>query len=309
VTTVNLLNPFWFGTPAIHLYWRLYVLSTEDGDAIRIQEIEMAATAGGANQCTGGTASASSEFFDGTKAAANAFDGTGAAWASDETAAPNKGGGGWNQWVQYEFPAPVGVAEIRITADGFVVNSAPYAFTLLGSNDGVNWTAYLRVFGEPLWTTNEQRTYAVPSTPINLSAAPRIWFIEVVANDGGTGGWGVAEIELADSAAGASIATGGKAISQPWFTVRPPSLAFDGASTPEYVSRNGDYRSGFIAYELVTGSALHEVRITSRAGAAASQAPRTFNIKSSVDGYHFTTELAVASSSGWGGSETRTFEL
>jgi hypothetical protein len=308
VTTVNLLNPFWFGTPAIHSYWRLYILAVGNGDVVRIQELEMAATAGGANQCTGGTASASS-FFDGTKVPANAFDGTNTEWMAAETAAPNLGGGGWDEWVQYEFPAPVGVAEIRIRGSDLVTNGSPYAFTLLGSNDGVNWTAYLQVFGETSWSLDEQRTYAVPSTPIDLSAAPRIWFIEVVANDGGTGGWGVTEIALADSAAGASIATGGKAISQPWFIVLPPLQAFDGSSFTEYGSNGGNYRSGFIAYELVTGSALHEVRITSRAGIAASQAPRTFNIKSSVDGYHFTTERAVASSSGWGSAETRTFVL
>jgi len=303
-----LVNPYWFGNvPGVHSYWRLYVLSTEGGDVIRVQEIEMAATAGGADQCTGGTASASS-VFDGTKVAANAFDGTGAEWMAAATSAPNLGGGGWDEWVQYEFPTPVGVEEIRITASGSTANSAPYAFTLLGSNDGVNWTAYLRVFDEPVWTTNEQRTYAVPTTPIDLSAAPRIWFVEVVANDGGTGGWGVTEIELATSAGGASIATGGEAISQPWFSTSSPAMAFDGLSAA-YISKNGDYRSGFIAYELVTGSALYEVRITSRSGAAASQAPQTFNIKSSVDGYHFTTELAVASSSGWGSSETRTFVL
>jgi len=306
VTTVNLLNSFWGTGP--RRYWRVYILAAERSDRAQLAEVEMAATPGGANICTGGVASASSESL--SQEASNAFDGdVGTNWGAALIGSPDASAGGWDEWIQYEFPAPVTIREVRLRSHLSILNSAPYAFTILSSPDGVTWTAHSRYFGETGWTTSEIRTFAVAEAPINLSAAPRIWLLEVLENDGGTGGWGVNEIYLAQTAGGASIATGGLVNGTSAFAGTPPANAFDGNTATAYATASGFYLKGFLVYELATGSDLYEWRILNRSGGAASQAPRTFNIKSSVDGYHFTTQLAVVGSSGWSASETRTFVL
>jgi hypothetical protein len=284
------------------MFWRVYILASESSEQCSLAEIQMSATAGGANLCTGGTASASSTA--GPNVAANAFDGsTATVWSSALGSAPDGGSGGWDQWIQYEFATPVTIREVRLTSSPAVADSAPGAFTILSSADGITWIAHSRYFGQTGWALTETRTFAVSAAPIDLTVLPRLWLLDILSNAGGAD-LGLTEVYLATSAGGASIATGGQLNGTP----ANPALAFDGDTATVYVTVPG-WKAGFLVYELPTGSDLYEVRIRNRTGTAASQAPGTFDIKSSVDGYHFTTRRSVVGSTGWGSGETRTFVL
>lgn len=291
------------GAPGGHKYWRLYILGADNGGQIGLAGLAMAATTGGADQCSGGTASASSTA--GSNTAANAFDGDNATgWAAESGFTP--------RWIQYEFASAVTVAEIRIRAwtTGTLVfpNFSPNTFTLLGSNDGSTWTAYAQFTGETGWTSGEQRTYAISSTPLPTTGDQPLWRINVTANDGGGGGLGAAEISMASSHGGSDLTGGGKAFATNWFNSSyVPSNLIDNSTGTEWATLSGSYLTGQIVIKLPTAAVINEVKITSRAGGAASQAPRTFTIEYSYDGVNWTVAHTVASSSGWGGTETRTF--
>lgn len=128
-----------------HTHWRVNVTKTQAGSYISFGEIEMAATVGGADQCSGGSsAPASTEL---------AFDNnTATAWWRSTLP----------QWVSYSFTAPVYVASIRITAEhGYAagVTASPENFTVEHSDDGISWTVAGSWTGQVGWTALEVRTF------------------------------------------------------------------------------------------------------------------------------------------------------
>jgi len=141
-----------------HPYWRINISAAQSGNYVSIEEIEMRATVGGADQCTGGTASADSA-YSGTYAASNAFNdvvNTTTPWAS---------GSGFPHWIKYAFPAPVTVAEVTIRSNSAAYggpNEHPKAFTIEWSDDDLSWTVVCTVPNEASWTHNEVKAYTVP---------------------------------------------------------------------------------------------------------------------------------------------------
>lgn len=146
---------------AAHLYWRVLVTSTNSGTLTGIGECEMRATNGGADQCNGGTASASSQ-WSASYVPANAFNNN---YAGNPWHSAN--GGGLPQWLQYQFPAPVDVAELvlQARADG-ENNAAPKTFSLQWSDDGVAWTTLFTHTTNGTWTTGEVRTFRWDGTTV-----------------------------------------------------------------------------------------------------------------------------------------------
>lgn len=143
--------------PAVSaLYWRIYITSntTSTGYA-SIAEIEMRATAGGVDQCTGGTASASSTL--GGAPASSAFDNNPATfWATSN-------GGKIPSWIRYQFPSAVVVSEVTIqarTGGQNDVNQTPSAFEVQHSSNGVDWTT-LSSHTPPTWAAGEIRAFLV----------------------------------------------------------------------------------------------------------------------------------------------------
>ena len=113
-----------------HIYWRIYITGSVGGEYVDIVEIEMRATVGGANQCAGGVASASSTYI--TSSAAEAFDGDiENEWGSD---------GPLPDWIKYQFPSAVDVSEIAIYGDGSGIAQPPTDFALQFSDDDSGWT-------------------------------------------------------------------------------------------------------------------------------------------------------------------------
>lgn len=114
-------------------YVELVFLDTNNNPNVSLAEMIVAASIGGATECSGGTPSASTTYPG--SAVANLFDADPTTWwANDATNTP------WfPQNVTYQFAAPVAVAELRITTrSGF--NQWPNDFLIRASNDGSTWS-------------------------------------------------------------------------------------------------------------------------------------------------------------------------
>lgn len=135
--------------------WR-FEIAHNDGDAsyIGIEEIELRATVGGADQCSGGTASASSE-YNATYAAAKAFDDSiGTRWVT-------AGGQIWAH-IQYLFGSSVTVAEYSIIPDSTDYPRAPKSF-ILEYYDGSDWIPADTRYAETSWSGEREYTVTAPS--------------------------------------------------------------------------------------------------------------------------------------------------
>jgi hypothetical protein len=137
-----------------HLHWRINIFANAgDASLLAISEIEMRATAGGADQCTGGTATASSATsgFE----APNAFDNSATTrWST--AAGPN--------WIAYQFPSAVDVAEYTIQAHETLPSRSPRDWQFEYSDDGVTWTPIEDRYGVTGWTSGQIRTFTLPTT-------------------------------------------------------------------------------------------------------------------------------------------------
>lgn len=143
---------------AAHLYWRLNI-SANAGDANYLQaaEVEMRATAGGADQCTGGTATASSEYSV-DFAAAKAFD-------NDAATRWSTVAGVTSGWIAYQFTAAVEVLEYTIQASSVAGARSPKDWNLEWSDDGTNWTIVETREGYGTWATGEIKTFTLSTSP------------------------------------------------------------------------------------------------------------------------------------------------
>lgn len=141
-----------------HLYWRINISAAQSGAYVSIDEIEMRATAGGSDQCTGGTASSDSHFSSSYAASAAFDDITNGSfpWASNS---------GFPHWIKYAFASPVVVAEVTLRMPTVAyggANERPKDFTIEWSDDNSSWTVARTVTGQTGWSASEVRTYSVP---------------------------------------------------------------------------------------------------------------------------------------------------
>ena len=122
---------------AAHRYWALLLMARPgSGNGVSLAEVQMRATAGGANQCVGGTASGAAT--SGTSAA-GAFDGnTGTHWYN--------GAVGLQTRLSYDFGVAVTVAEVVVTTSGAGLTPdrpgatyGPAACWVQWSDDGTAW--------------------------------------------------------------------------------------------------------------------------------------------------------------------------
>lgn len=139
-------------------YWRIRVTDSHSTDTIftNFSEIQFRATVGGADQATGGTASASSVLSG--NVSSRAFDDDNATqWIS------NSGEAG-PQWIAYDFGDEVDVKEIylRPGSNGTLAARGPRDFDVQYSSDGGSWTTLDTITGEAAWSASESRTYTLP---------------------------------------------------------------------------------------------------------------------------------------------------
>ncbi|MBG4448725.1 discoidin domain-containing protein [Pseudomonas aeruginosa] len=176
---------------AAHRYWRLLLSQSVNSTQPVVGEIAFATSPGGANVATGGVASASK--FDTGFEADKSFDGNASTYWRVSGYIVSGGVGLGNEWIQYDLGAgnAKDVVEMRI---GFPstpgTQTAPRAFTLYWSDDGLNFTRQ-RSWCEQSFANNETKTYdttAIPSGQItnrrvvdrtlryNLAALPQVWY-------------------------------------------------------------------------------------------------------------------------------------
>jgi hypothetical protein len=142
-------------------YWRINVTESRSSGTwwANIAEIELRATAGGADQTGSGTAAAST--VDSTSLNADkAFDNNSATfWSSD-------GGAALPQWISYDFGAATTVSEVLIQAgnDATRATRAPKTFQVQYSSDGSTWETAATITDTPAWSVSESRTFQIPDT-------------------------------------------------------------------------------------------------------------------------------------------------
>jgi len=139
--------------------WRIYATAVGGGTTFALKEIEMRASAGGADQCTGGVGLADSTYQANTTLLA--FDNvtTSASFWAAHTYSPLP------SWIAYKFTSAVSVAELVMRArDSGLQNQAPTAFELQKWN-GSGWDTMLTQSGLS-WSADETKTFSVtvPST-------------------------------------------------------------------------------------------------------------------------------------------------
>lgn len=139
-----------------HKYWRITNFSTVLPDGLSCAKLELRASVGGADQCSGGTASASAQ-FSGTYSADKAFDAsTTTSWfvyASANFAL---------EWLKYAFTIAVSVAEIVYSVGGTFYTSQPVSFDLEWSDDDLFWTKHATInCGTWAGTNPETKTFGV----------------------------------------------------------------------------------------------------------------------------------------------------
>jgi len=126
------------GSPAsgAYLYWRFYCTrnSGAPGGNIAFSEIQFDTGTGAFTVPTGGAASASSDYSTSVN---EAFDGNFSTfWASS--------GANVNDWIQYEFSAPIGFSRIQFSPrDDAYADQGPVSIVIQVSNDGTTFTNLL----------------------------------------------------------------------------------------------------------------------------------------------------------------------
>ncbi len=138
---------------APHRYWRVYITESNSGsdNFIRGYEAEFRGSVGGADQCSGGTASASHN----NSTAYKLFNNNGASdyWLSGGPSAPC--------WFQYDFGAgnAVDVAEWGFTPGNS--SQTPKAFSLQWSDDGSSFTTLSSWSNVTDWIGGAQKLFAI----------------------------------------------------------------------------------------------------------------------------------------------------
>lgn len=251
-----------------HKFWRI-VISRNNGNAYTtLSEVQMRATVGGADQCTGGFASCSG-MGDPAWNADKVFDDNGSTFWAQQVQS--------GAWVMYEFASPVDVAEYTLspTPDGSSLAQSPKSFTLEFSDDGINWGFADARTGQTGWTLGEVRAFTVsmPATIVRL---------EMFAANGGTV-LEMTEVEFRATSGGADQCTGGQAAaSSAYDTSLDPGAAFDNNTGTLWASVTGASTNQWLQYMFPSSTTVTEYALTARAS-FTSQMPKNWRLRTSSD--------------------------
>lgn len=299
ITSFNLIDPYRFGS-APHSYWRVYV-TDNNGDVtwITANEIEMRATPGGADQCSGGTVIKSNEAFG--NEATKAFDNNNAtAWGYNVNN---------NQWIGYQFTSPVMVQQILLrvgqAGDAAPTLRAPKNCKVEYSDDGVAWAESFSFVHMP----NVDYDFLYPaSSP--ASGYHRCWRIYCSDNNG-DGTWiGLQEVELRATASAADQTappgnidgtSNGRAIASNRGSTLDEFNAFAN-STLRWMT-NVSVTNQWVGYVFPAAVKVEEVQLTGLPTPARS--PKNMLVQYSDDLVTWTTQKTLAAQTGWSASEVR----
>lgn len=99
-----------------------------------------------------------------------------------------------SEWLQYDFGASndKALTSISLLAGTTQLNEMPSAFTLVASEDGINWSSpILSVTSEPAWHSREMRVYTFHNT-----TTYRYWRLNLQAAFSGATRFALAELDL-----------------------------------------------------------------------------------------------------------------
>ena len=253
---------------ANHKFWRIFISRNNGNAYTTLSEVQMRASVGGADQCTGGYASCSG-MGDPTWNADKVFDDNGSTfWAQQvKTGA----------WIQYEFASPVDVVEYTLspTPDGSSLAQSPKSWTLEFSDDGINWGFADARTGQTGWTLGEVRAFTVsqPATIVRL---------EMFAANGGTV-LEMTEVEFRATIGGADQCTGGQAAaSSAYDTNFDPGAAFDNNNSTLWASPDNVNTNQWLQYMFPSTTTVAEYALTARAS-FVTQMPKNWRLRISND--------------------------
>lgn len=289
---------------AAHRYWRIEWVASSDRPAIA--EVEMRTTPGGADQCSGGTASASSYSYFGSGDPAYAFDNDlNTRWLSNFGASP--------EWLQYDFGSgnDKEIVEIKLTSEAGAWAGSPTAGRVLYSDDGSSFTEAW-TFSTPGWrgngTSQTFGNYTIPNGSFRFLRA---------RTTGATGSTSVACAELAfrETSGGAGAFSKSDADDRFWSDIgeSTPSLgapeAFD-ADAGTYFRAAGANQVGSLyawkdGFEYVTPV---EFAWTAWTSDATGQPSGTLYFEGSNDPYYDGwTEILAVTPGSWTAGQTQSF--
>lgn len=132
----------------------------------------MRASAGGADECSGGTASASSNTADASRAFNNS---TTLGWTSSVNPT-------FPVWLRYSFAAPVEIVQVLITAvsTGSNYQYSPKSVDVQYSDDGTTWTTAFSASGLVTWSAGT--SYTITQGAVNGPARVTAQSLEVLSS-------------------------------------------------------------------------------------------------------------------------------
>lgn len=283
---------------AAHRYWRIRNHGCDDGQ-VGVGEIEMRATYGGADQCTGGTAIASGS-YGGGYSASSAFDNnTTSNWFQ------NGGQGYEGAWVGYDFGSgnDVEVNEIRICPAVESNNGCPRIFYVESSDDNSTWNYEFTGFNTA-WSSH---TYVTFQRPV-VQPSNRHWGILSIRHNIGTTNRDavISEIEMRDGPGGTDLTGSGTPNAYP--ASGSAANCFDN-STGTILYGGTTIKPVMVVYDFGSAVTVEEFAITSGTDGGfnnQNRAPKDGYLLYSQDGKgwqrcgEFTGEV-------YGNFETKTF--
>lgn len=292
-------------------YWRVLCTANGGGDNVAIAELEMYESGFGRNVCSGGTASASSEFSFAYSAdeafSGNLYDELGNSaviWASGTFTG--------SEWLRYDFGAGVSRSIVAIGVHGRLTSAAnqnPTAFSVQYSSDGTTWTTAWSESGLT-WGGYEFKRFVNPAYSVpTYSGAPWAsktrW--QLVIRNATGGAPALAELQHRLTPAGADQFSGGTASASSEFSATySADKGVDNNSSTFWASSGGLYQ--WWQYDFASGKSFVELVLQARPSGPTNQGPQAFAYRywDTTLGT-WTTALAKHSLSAWALGETRTY--
>lgn len=261
-------------------YWRLRFASGPwNANYVSLSEIEMRATEGGADQCSGGTATASTENTGIGATAAKAFDN------DNSTVWETTSGNGVNSWIRYQFASAVAVNEISVRNWASWPLEAPKDIVVEYSNDGSSWTEAWTISQCYAWAAGETKVFKKSTT--YTESGHRFW--RLLFTDGSGGSYcALQEAEFRATTGGADLADGYvEAFASTALT--PASNAFNNLGTggTEWSTTSGNAVNSWLAAQLNAPASITEVQMISCGH--SGERPRATSVQWSDDRSTWTT--------------------
>ena len=253
--------------------WRIVCLANYSNQT-GFNEVEMAESSGGTNECTGGTPSASAS-YGGVYAATGAFDGN--------YNSPNSwyGAGVRGAWIEYQFASAKDIVEFRLVRGDADSGGTP-RFMAFQYYDGAAWVTEWLGFYDA-WNSNTLVTFTKP-TP---ASTYQHWGIRNTQGAGGDRDTVIVEMEMRDTVGGTDQTGSGTARG---FRENGGSLAsnaFDN-NTGNYFYTGVNSMESFLSYDFGSPIAIGEYAIRADpASGNVSRAPGVGAVIASNDGLSY----------------------